>query len=49
MTSEDRLSPGKTLIIGGGFKNGKRAVIVRRSHQEDIIDLESDHEEADTR
>ena len=43
------LSPGKSLIIGGGFKNGRRAVIVRWSHQEDIFDLESDHEEADTR
>jgi hypothetical protein len=42
------LSPGKSLIIGGGFKNGRRAVMVRWSHQEDIFDLESDHEEADT-
>ena len=43
------LSPGKSIIIGGGFKNGRRAVMVRWSHQEDIFDLESDHEEAGTR
>ena len=44
-----QFSPGKTLVIGGGFKNGKRAVIVRRGQCEDVNELESDHEEADTR
>ena len=44
-----KLSPDKTLVIGGGFKNGRRAVLVRSGHCEDVNDLESDHEEADTR
>ena len=44
-----QLPPDKTLVIGGGFKNGRRAVMVRSGHCEDVNDLESDHEEADTR
>ena len=43
-----QLSPDKTLVIGGGFKNGRRAVLVRSGHCEDVKN-ESDHEEADTR
>ena len=44
-----QLPPEKNLVIGGGFENGRRAVIVRRGHCEDVDVLESDHEEADTR
>ena len=44
-----QLPPDKTLVIGGGFKNGRRSVMVRSGHCEDVNDLESDHEEADTR
>lgn len=44
-----QLPPDKTLIIGGGFRNGRRAVMVRKGHCEDVSDLELDHEEADTR
>ena len=44
-----QLSPDKTLVIGGGFKNGRWAVMVRSGHCEDVNDLESDHEEVDTR
>ena len=41
-----QLPPDKTLVIGGGFNNGSRAEMVRSSNWND---LESDHEEADTR
>ena len=44
-----QLPPDKTLVIGGGFNNSIRAVIVRSGHCEDVNDLESNHEEADTR
>ena len=44
-----QLPSNKILVIGGGFKNGRRAVMVRNGHSEDINALESDHEEADTR
>ena len=44
-----QLLPDKTLVIGAGFKNGRRSVMVRSGHCEDVNDLESDHEEADTR
>lgn len=41
--------PEKNLVIGGGFENGRRAVVVRRGHCEDVDVLESYHKEADTR
>ena len=44
-----QLPPEKNPVIGGGFENGRRAMIVRRGHCEDVDVLESDHEEADTR
>ena len=47
---KQQLPTDQALVIGGGFKNGRRAVMVRNGHCEDIDDLESDHdEEADTR
>jgi len=39
----------KNLFIAGGFENGRRAVMVRRGHCEEVDALESDHEETDTR
>ena len=39
-----QLPPEKNLLIGGGFENGRRAVIVRRGHCKDVDVLESDHE-----
>ena len=44
-----QLPPDKTLVIGGGFNNGSRALMVRSGNFEEVNDLESDHEEADTR
>ena len=44
-----QLPPEKSFVIAGGFENGRRAVIVRRGHCEDVDIVESDHEEADTR
>jgi len=44
-----QLPPDKTLFIGGGFKDGRWAVMVGSGHCEDVNDLESNHEEADTR
>jgi len=41
-----QLPPDKTFFISGGFKNGRRAVMVRRGHCEDLNDPESNHEEA---
>lgn len=41
-----QLPPDKTLVIGGGFKNGRRAEIVRSGHCEDVNDPESDYEES---
>ena len=46
---KQRLPPGCTLVIGGGFKDGRRAVLVRHGHLEDVADLASNQEEADTR
>ena len=44
-----QLPPDKAIVIGGGFKNGRRVVMVRDGHCKDLDNLESDHEEADTR
>ena len=46
---KQRLPPGCTLVIVGGFKDGRRAVLVRHGHLEDVADLASNQEEADTR
>ena len=44
-----QLPPDKTLVISGGFNDGSRVVMVRSGNCEEVNDLESDHEEADTR
>ena len=49
LLGRQQLPPETNLVIAGGFENGRRAVIVRRGHCEDVDVLESDHEEADTR
>ena len=46
---KEKLPIRKTLVTGGGFKKGRRAARVRRGCCEDVNDLTSDHEEADTR
>jgi len=45
----EKLPVHKKLIIGGGFKDGERAVCITQETCEDIEELSSDHEEADTR
>ena len=40
---------GKKLIIGGGLKDGERAVCITKTTCEDLEELRSNHEEADTR
>ena len=40
---------GQQIILGGGFRDGERAVRVTKGHCEDWTPLRSDHEEADTR
>lgn len=55
MTSEickigkEKLAANKKLIIAGGYKEGERVVCVTREVCEDLEDLSSDQEEADTR
>ena len=49
ISGQQQLPPEKNLVIAGGFKNGRWAVIVRKGHCEDVDVLESDHKEADTR
>lgn len=45
----DSLLDGQELVIGGGFKNSTRSVRIIKGHCEDLANLKSDHEEADTR
>ena len=45
----DTLLDGQHLVIGGGFKNPQKSVLVIRGHCEELVPLKSDHEEADTR
>jgi hypothetical protein len=44
----DNLLDGQELVIGGGFKNATRSVLVVKGHREDLLNLKSDHEEAHT-
>jgi hypothetical protein len=46
---KQRLPSERTLVIEGGFKDGRRAVLVRQGHLEDVAILASNQEEADTR
>ena len=46
---KEKLAANKKLIIAGGYKEGERVVCVSREVCEDLEDLSSDQEEADTR
>ncbi|KAK3698426.1 hypothetical protein QZH41_001193 [Actinostola sp. cb2023] len=46
---QQHLPANKKLVIGGGYKDGIRAVCVTNGRCEDVMTLKSDHEEADTR
>lgn len=46
---KDKLAANKKVIIAGGYKEGERVVCVSREVCEDLEDLSSDQEEADTR
>ena len=43
----DNLLEGAQIVIGGGFKNAQRSVLINRGNCEDLVPLKSDHEEAD--
>jgi len=42
------LPQDKNLVIGGGFRNGKPTVSMRRGSAESVRPLHADHKEADT-
>jgi len=44
-----QLPPRKELVIGGGFRDGEKAVTVARGQCKDDQTLHSNHEEADSR
>ncbi|KAJ8033984.1 hypothetical protein HOLleu_24387 [Holothuria leucospilota] len=44
-----RLEVGQIFVLGGGFSNAERAVMVKDGTFQDISMLASTHEEADTR
>ncbi|KAK3734694.1 hypothetical protein QZH41_002113 [Actinostola sp. cb2023] len=46
---KERLTDPQQLVIGGGTKDGERAVRITHNHCEDVAALKSNHEEADTR
>ncbi|CAH3175616.1 unnamed protein product [Porites evermanni] len=46
---ENQLPPQKELVIGGGFRDGEKAVTVTRGQCREVQALRSNHEEADTR
>ena len=46
---EHQLPPQKELVIGGGFRDGEKAVTVTRGQCREAQALRSNHEEADTR
>lgn len=43
--AQEKLQTGQQIVIGGGFRNGTRAIQLTRGHCEDL----SAHEEADSR
>ena len=43
------LLDGQQIVIGGGFKDAQKSVMITSGHCEDLVALKSDHEEADTR
>ena len=46
---EHQLPPQKELVIGGGFRDGEKAVTVTIGQCKEVQVLRSNHEEADTR
>ena len=44
-----RLPDNTQLVLGGGLKDGERCVAMTRDSHNDVKDLTSNHEEADTR
>ena len=46
---EHQLPPQKELVIGGGFRDGEKAVTVTIGQCREVQVLRSNHEEADTR
>ena len=46
---EHQLPPQKELVIGGGFRDGEKAVTVTRGQCREVQALRSNQEEADTR
>ena len=46
---QEKLAENKRIIIGGGFRDGRKAVGISRGTSSDIPGLQSNHEEADTR
>jgi len=46
---KERLAVNKKLVIGGGYKDGEKAVCVTLTTAEELETLKSNHEEADTR
>ena len=46
---KEELEEGQILVIGGGFEDNEKVVLVKAEEAVDIAALHSDHEEADTR
>ena len=45
----EHLLDGQQIMIGGGFKDSQKSVMITSGHCENLVALKSDHEEADTR
>ena len=46
---QEKLLAGQQIVLGGGFRDGQKAVIVMKINCQQLVALKSDHEEADTR
>ena len=46
---QENMPVGQQIVLGGGFRDGRRAVLLTKGGCEDLLSLVSDHEEADTR
>ena len=46
---KEKLEEGQILVIGGGFEDNEKVVVVKAEEAVDIAALHSDHEEANTR
>ena len=45
----EHLLDGQQIMIGGGFKDSQKSVMITSGHRENLVALKSDHEEAYTR